>query len=185
MYGSALAGGNPGCAGFGCGTIFELSPAGSGWVDHTLYAFTDGTDGANPQSGVVADGVGNLYSATGGSDGALGGTVFELSPAAGSWTFHLITDLPGQGVGPWNSLIRDSAGNLYGTTVGDGAYGQGNVFKLTTHGQWLGLYQSARLHRRCRWRKCRRRTGDGQQWQPLRHNLRRRPAKLRFLWRRV
>lgn len=41
MYGSALAGGNPGCAGFGCGTIFELSPSGSGWVDHTLYAFTD------------------------------------------------------------------------------------------------------------------------------------------------
>ena len=138
MYGSALAGGNPGCAGYGCGTIFKLSPSGSGWVDHTLYAFSDGTDGANPQSGVVMDGSGNLYSATGGSDGAPGGTVFELVPGAGNWTFDLINDLPGQGLGPTDYLLRDSAGNLYGTTWGGGAYGNGNVFKLRpTSNGWI------------------------------------------------
>ena len=137
MYGSALSGGAPGCQGFGCGTIFKLSPSGSGWVEQTLYAFTNGTDGADPQSGVVADGAGNLYGATPGSDGALGGTVFELSRATGSWTFNLMADLSGQ-LGPWNTLVRDRAGNVYGATVEDGAYGQGNIFKLTpTSNGWV------------------------------------------------
>jgi uncharacterized repeat protein (TIGR03803 family) len=31
----------------------------------------------------------------------------------------------------------DAAGNLYGTTIGDGAYGQGNIFKLApSNGGW-------------------------------------------------
>lgn len=138
LYGSALSGGAPGCQGFGCGTIFKLSPLGSGWVEQTLYAFTDGTDGANPESGVVMDSSGNIYSATGGTDAAPGGTVLELSPEGGDWTFNLIEDLSGAGPGPTNNLLRDSAGNLYGTTWGDGAYGHGNVFKLTpTANGWL------------------------------------------------
>jgi uncharacterized repeat protein (TIGR03803 family) len=131
MYGSALAGGNPGCQGYGCGTIFKLTHSGSDWTGQALYAFTDGSDGANPQSGALMDSAGNIYSATSGSDGALGGTVVELEPGVGGWTFHLIDDLPGQGPGPLDKLLRDSAGNLYGTTWGGGAYGQGNVFKLT------------------------------------------------------
>jgi uncharacterized repeat protein (TIGR03803 family) len=36
--------------------------------------------------------------------------------------------------GPVASLTSDAAGNLYGTTLLDGAYGQGNVFKLTPSG---------------------------------------------------
>jgi uncharacterized repeat protein (TIGR03803 family) len=32
----------------------------------------------------------------------------------------------------------DAAGNLYGTTIGDGLYGYGNVFKLTpSNGSWI------------------------------------------------
>lgn len=134
MYGSALAGGNPGCSGYGCGTIFELSPTQTGWTAQALYAFNDGTDGANPQSGVVMDGAGNIYTATGGSDASTGGTVLELLGGGGSWAFHLIDDLSGQGPGPSDRLLRDSAGNLYGTTWGDGAYGNGNVFRLTPNG---------------------------------------------------
>ena len=134
MYGSALSGGNPGCSGFGCGTIFKLSRSGSSWTAQAIYAFTDGTDGAEPESGVVMDSTGNIYSATGGSDGALGGTVIQLTPGGGGWTFHLIDDLPGEGLGPTDYLLRDSAGNLYGTTWGGGAFGQGNVFKLTPSG---------------------------------------------------
>src|ERR1700761_7434980 len=34
------------------------------------------------------------------------------------------------GSGPWGTLVRDEAGNLYGTTVGGGASGTGTVFKI-------------------------------------------------------
>lgn len=133
LYGTAMSGGLPGCAGFGCGTVYKLSPSGSGWTETTLYSFTNGTDGAEPSAGLVADSAGNLYGATPGSNGN-GGTVFELSPSGGSWTFNLIYDLSGPGPGPSQNLVRDAAGNLYGVTWGDGAYDQGNVFKLTPTG---------------------------------------------------
>ena len=60
--------------------------------------------------------------------------MLELLGGGGSWAFHLIDDLSGQGPGPSDRLLRDSAGNLYGTTWGDGAYGNGNVFRLTPNG---------------------------------------------------
>jgi uncharacterized repeat protein (TIGR03803 family) len=37
----------------------------------------------------------------------------------------------GDGESPWGRLLRDTQGNLYGTTVGGGAYGYGSVFELT------------------------------------------------------
>ena len=133
LYGTAMSGGLPGCSGFGCGTVYKLSPSGSGWTETTLYSFTNGTDGSEPSAGLVADSAGNLYGATPGSNGN-GGTVFELSPSGGNWTFNLIYDLSGPGPGPSQNLVRDAAGNLYGVTWGDGAYSQGNVFKLTPTG---------------------------------------------------
>jgi uncharacterized repeat protein (TIGR03803 family) len=134
LYGAAMSGGLPGCGGFGCGTIYKLSPSGSGWTETTIYSFHDGSDGSAPSGALVADSAGNFYGATAGSDSAGGGTVFELTPSGGSWTFTLIYDLPGAGPGPFGGLARDSAGNLYGATWGDGAYGQGNVFKLAPAG---------------------------------------------------
>jgi uncharacterized repeat protein (TIGR03803 family) len=134
LYGAAMSGGQSGCGGFGCGTIYKLSPSGSGWTETTIYSFKDGTDGSAPSGTLVTDSAGNIYGATAGSDANVGGTVFELTPSGGSWTFTLIYDLPGSGAGPFGGVARDSAGNLYGATWGDGAYGQGNVFKLTPTG---------------------------------------------------
>lgn len=134
LYGAAMSGGSHGCGGFGCGTIFKLSPSGSGWTETTIYSFKDGSDGSAPSGTLVTDSAGNIYGATAGSDANLGGTVFELTPSGGNWTFTLIYDLPGSGAGPFGGVARDSAGNLYGATWGDGAYGQGNVFKLTPTG---------------------------------------------------
>ena len=137
LYGTASAGGNPGCGGFGCGTVYQLTPSGAGWSEHTLYSFHDGTDGAQPEAGVIMDSAGNLYGATccGANNG---GTVFVLNPSGGNWTFNLAYDLSGFGPGPSQNLVRDSAGNLYGSTWGDGLYGEGVVFKLTpTNGGWI------------------------------------------------
>jgi uncharacterized repeat protein (TIGR03803 family) len=62
-------------------------------------------------------------------------TVFELTPTAGGgWTekvLHSFTLNTGDGVGPQAGLVIDAAGNLYGTTVGGGAFDRGSVFELT------------------------------------------------------
>ena len=129
--------------GTGEGAVYQLSPSGSGWTEQTLYTFTDGNDGDRPAGGLILDSSGNLYGTTlfGGSGG--GGTVFELAPFNGGWTFNVLYGLSGQGWGSWAKLLMDAAGNLYGTTFGDGAYGKGSVFKLTLSG---GVWTYTSLH---------------------------------------
>lgn len=131
LYGTTSAWGHGiGC----CGAVFQLVNGSSGWTENTLYDFTDGNDGSTPYGGVIQDAAGNLYgtTTTGGANG--GGTVFELSPSDGGWTFQTIYSFTGnadQQGGPYDDLVMDSAGNLYGATYLDGRYGWGNVFKLT------------------------------------------------------
>ncbi len=119
----------------GPGTIFELTPSGSNWISTQLHAFTGGNDGAYPQAGVILDAAGNLYGATSAEGSGGGGTVFELSPSAGGWTYTVLYSFTGHGsgmiVGPVGNLVLDAAGNLYGTTFIDGELGRGAVFKLT------------------------------------------------------
>jgi uncharacterized repeat protein (TIGR03803 family) len=81
LYGTTFSGGICNGNGYGCGTVFELSPnLNGGWTKTTLYRFLGGKDGANPYPGVVFDSLGNLYGTTysGGSQCGCG-TVFSLS----------------------------------------------------------------------------------------------------------
>ena len=130
LYGTTTAGGL-----FGQGTVFELSPSGSGWTEQVLYNFQGGSDGSFPTGGLIFDQSGNLYGSTneGGSGG--GGTVFELTPSGGGWTYNLLYSFTGNtGCGPFANLGLDGAGNVYGTTLCDGANNAGNVFELTPSG---------------------------------------------------
>ena len=115
------------------GTVYELSPSGSGWVEQMLYAFTNGDDGSDPSS-VIIDSAGNLY----GTTAAGAGTVFELTPGNGGWTFTTLYHIFHAGEnpeGPLDRLLMDAAGNLYGTTLKD--YEYGTVFKLApSNGGW-------------------------------------------------
>jgi uncharacterized repeat protein (TIGR03803 family) len=145
LYGTTSEGGGQGCSDRGCGTVFELSPNGSGWTEKILYAFEDGPDGAGPVAGLIMDAGGNLYGTTtsGGQNG--GGTVFELSPSGSNWNFNLLysfshTEYYG---GASGSLAMDSSGNLYGTTLYGGSYGWGSIFKLSPSG---GGWTYASLH---------------------------------------
>jgi uncharacterized repeat protein (TIGR03803 family) len=53
----------------GYGSIYMLTFAGAGWAYSTLYDFTGGSDGSNPQGPLVLDTQGNLYgSAAAGGD---------------------------------------------------------------------------------------------------------------------
>jgi uncharacterized repeat protein (TIGR03803 family) len=113
LYGTTNSGG------LGYGTVFELSPNGSGgWNETVLYSFTGGADGANPYfSPVIFDSLGNLYGTTyaGGANGL--GVVFELSPVGTSWTETVLHSFAGYPdcAGPVSGVIMDPAGNLYGT----------------------------------------------------------------------
>jgi uncharacterized repeat protein (TIGR03803 family) len=140
LYSTTLGGGIKGCRShrqiFGCGTVFELSPSSGGsWSETILYQFTDKTgDGGLPQAGVIFDSFGNLYGTTTIGGATLYGTVFELSPnSAGGWTETIVHSFgsAGDGLTPYAGLIRDAAGNLYGTTVGGGATNSGTVFEIT------------------------------------------------------
>jgi len=125
LYGSATLGGDA-----GKGTLFEITSAG---VFRRLYSFTGGADGATPNGGLVRDASGNLYGTaqTGGGFGSLG-TVFELSPAHVLTVLHTFT-VNRDGAFPQAGLIRDSAGNLYGTAVKNflPPLADGAVFKIT------------------------------------------------------
>lgn len=79
LYGTLFSGSNQDCSGYGCGNVFQLSPSNGGWTYTSLYVFTDGAEGGNPEGGLIFDSAGNLYGTT---TGALGGdgSAFELTP---------------------------------------------------------------------------------------------------------
>jgi uncharacterized repeat protein (TIGR03803 family) len=134
FYGATFFAGDPSraCAlNHGCGVVFKLNQSGS---ESALYTFTAGTDGANPAAGLVRDpATGNLYGTTkigGQGSGFTGyGTVFKVD-STGAATILYAFQGTGDGAGPVAGMVMDSAGNLYGTTAFDGAFGKGLVFKL-------------------------------------------------------
>jgi uncharacterized repeat protein (TIGR03803 family) len=130
LYGTTQYGGNSSCFG-GCGTVFKLDTAGTETV---LYTFTGGTDGANPVASLIRDSAGNLYGTTYGGGASNLGTVFKLDTTGTETVLHSFTGAP-DGANPTAALVRDAAGNLYGTTFAGGlASGTGTVFKLDATG---------------------------------------------------
>src|SRR5208283_1475669 len=132
LYGTTYLGGAS-----NAGVVFKVDPTDRETV---LYTFTGGDDGGNPGAGVIRDPAGNLYGTT-----AIGGTaelgvVFKLDTSGNETVLHSFRrgvdgdqpDLAG--------VIRDEAGNLYGTTAFNGAGGQGTVYKLDPKGNVTVLY---------------------------------------------
>jgi hypothetical protein len=158
LYGATVYGG-----GFGtcnapyflyCGTVFKLGPPknkGGKWKEEMLHSFKSGTDGVNPNGGLVLDSTGAVYGTTsaGGNqnckyDASVGcGTAFELkSPSKkdGPWVekqLHIFTGGKDGGQ-PKGGLIFDANGSLYGTAGGGNITGGGIAFELTVvnGGHW-------------------------------------------------
>ncbi len=158
LYGTTDAGGNGSvstCTG-GFGTVFELTPNGSGgYTESVLYSFNGGTsDGIGPYAAVVMDSQGNLYgTTTGGGNGNSScsnglGIVFKLTPnGSGGYTesvLHSFTGGTADGASPQTALVVDGNGNLYGTTEGGGTDNEGTVFELAPTGS--GGYVESILH---------------------------------------
>jgi uncharacterized repeat protein (TIGR03803 family) len=131
IYGSTVLGGD-----HGSGTVFQLSPTGTGWEQTVLYSFTGGADGGEPYKGVTIDRQGNLYgtAVTGGSGGCEGGcgVVYKLTHSNGTWNQTVIYAFTGadDGSGPGARVTVDRSGNVYGMTPTGGTYGAGTIYKL-------------------------------------------------------
>ncbi len=154
LYGMTLYGGS-----WGFGTVYRLTPlcktVCNGWLPwkHTvLYSFQNGNcntgcDGRYSSTPVTFDHAGNLYGITEyggiGNNGMGQGTVFEVSPPprgprAGKWQetqLHAFGKTQSDGTEPQGGLLRDNAGNLYGTTLNGGDNNLGTVYELLANGR--------------------------------------------------
>jgi uncharacterized repeat protein (TIGR03803 family) len=137
LYGTTVGGG---VSDFG--TVFEITPSGAETV---LYSFCPNgppcSDGAYPLAGLVFDGKGNLYGTTRSGGAKNDGTVFEVTPAGAETVVHSFKGSPLDGSIPYDSLVMDTSGNLYGTSANGGAQDYGTVFKITPSGHETVLYQ--------------------------------------------
>jgi uncharacterized repeat protein (TIGR03803 family) len=130
LYGTTVSGGSS-----NAGTVFKLDKAGTFTV---LYNFTGGSDGANPQAGLILDAAANLYGTTtfGGGVGCGGsgcGTVFKIDNDGTESVLYRFTGTNDGGF-PRGSLILDN-GNLYGTTSQPGS-----IFRLDSSAKLTTLY---------------------------------------------
>src|ERR1700691_3730917 len=124
------------------GPLMSIPVASQELILHNFGKNTKG--GLEPFSQLVFDSTGNLYGTTVGGGTGNAGTVFELPPPvppSTDWTEKVIYSFSNNGIDgqdPVVGLIRDSAGNLYGTTLNGGAGYSGIVFELspTASGGW-------------------------------------------------
>jgi uncharacterized repeat protein (TIGR03803 family) len=138
LYGTTYLGGR-----YNVGSVFRLSPPalpGDPWTEATIYNFNN--NGTVPQgypTGVILDAAGSLYGATSlvNGDNVEFGLVFQLTPPSsgkGEWVENVLyafTGEGGDGIQPSGNLVFDSAGALYGVTLGGGQFGSGAVYELS------------------------------------------------------
>jgi uncharacterized repeat protein (TIGR03803 family) len=132
LYGTAYYGGAS-----NSGAVYKVDPSGHLTA---LYSFTGGSDGGEPFGGVVADSAGNLYGTTLYGGAANAGVVYKLDTTGHETVLYSFSFSDADGQFPYSGLIRDDAGNLYGTTSSGGTEGGGVIYKLDPSGQFTVLY---------------------------------------------
>jgi uncharacterized repeat protein (TIGR03803 family) len=143
LYGTCCYGGNE-----GDGTVFKVTPGG-GFT--TLYSFTGGPDGANPQAALVQASDGNLYGVCARGGGFNTGTIFRITLGGVFTLLHTFSassaaQTNSDGINPQAALIQASDGNLYGTAVNGGTYGFGTIFRITLRGIFTTFYSFSTLN---------------------------------------
>jgi uncharacterized repeat protein (TIGR03803 family) len=143
LYGTTIEGGDLSCSdgnSLGCGTVYKLDNTGH---ETLLYKFKGSPDGYFPESLLAADGAGNLYGTTylGGSYGF--GSVIKLDSEGNETVLYSFTG-GSDGCLPYEGVILDSSGSLYGVATEGGAgfcnHGDGVAYKLDPAGNFNVLY---------------------------------------------
>jgi uncharacterized repeat protein (TIGR03803 family) len=142
----------PNPTGFGCGTVFEITPTGQLTTLYNFCSLANCSDGSLPVAGLIQARNQNLYGTTNGGgiigpDGLPGGTIFEITPAGRLTTiYRFCSQINSQGScadgqSPNGRLVQGSNGNFYGTTAGGGANNStGTVFEITPAGKLTTLH---------------------------------------------
>lgn len=127
FYGAATEGGNQ-----GGGSIFELTPSGSGW-NFTAIDSLAGWGISGTFRNLILAPSGTIYATTHCDGEYSAGTVYQLVPGAGgTWTYTLLYTFTGGSDGLYSFSNLVMFGNrLYGTTNEGGADGYGVVFAVT------------------------------------------------------
>lgn len=141
-----VAGGALIAAGLGMALV-SVSNAAMVHPGKTLYSFAGAPDGAYPNGDLIVDSMGVYYGTTSGgglitTDCTAGcGTVYKVVNGEESviYRFTGMSD----GAGPWDGLLLDAEGNLYGVTLVGGDSGMGTVFKVAPDGTKTTLHSFA------------------------------------------
>jgi uncharacterized repeat protein (TIGR03803 family) len=136
LYGTTYLGGADN------GTVFKLDRDDK---ESVLFSFPNdllGAAGQTPFASLVMDHSGNLYGTTAAGGASGNGTVFKISKNGVETVLYSFQGSP-DGQLPASGLLRDAAGNLFGTTAGGGASGNGTVFQLDPSGKETVLYSFA------------------------------------------
>jgi uncharacterized repeat protein (TIGR03803 family) len=137
FYGTTYFGGSSRlCSTLGCGTVFQLTSAGTLKI---LVSFNV-VNGALPNASLIQGRDGNFYGTTsyGGSGDCIlnerrgCGTVLQLTPRGALTT--LVEFDRTNGAYPYAGLVQGRDGSFYGTTRAGGSNGDGTIFKLTRTG---------------------------------------------------
>jgi uncharacterized repeat protein (TIGR03803 family) len=131
LYGTTYHGGTNGYGG-----VFKITTNGA---FTPLYAFTGGTDGANPVSALVQGSDGNFYGTAsyGGTNNS--GTLFKITSSGTFTRLHMFTG-GDDGAYPDGGLVQGSDGSLYGAASGGATGNYGTVFKITINGAFTLLH---------------------------------------------
>jgi uncharacterized repeat protein (TIGR03803 family) len=132
LYGTTRFGGT-----FKSGVVYKLEKTGEETV---LYSFTGGVDGSQPYAGVIRDSLGNLYGTTRFGGTFNSGVVYKVDTAGQETVLYAFSGGTDGGDPDRAGVIRDSAGNLYGTTLHGGTFSSGLVYKVDKAGQETVLY---------------------------------------------
>ncbi len=128
FYGVTISGGTA-----NEGTIYRMTPAGK---ITTIYSFTGGSNGAQPNTSLVLGTDGYLYGTTyaGGSSNA--GTIFKITQS-GTLTY-LHTFAGSDGKSPQTTLVQGTGDVFYGMTTVGGANNDGALFQITSRTATFG-----------------------------------------------
>jgi uncharacterized repeat protein (TIGR03803 family) len=119
------------------GIVFEVTASGT---ENVLHTFSGGTDGEYPYSPTLRDSKGDLFGTTNSGGNYGSGVVYKIDTAGKETILYAFTGGTSDGCNPYQGLVMDRKGDLYGTTNGCGASNFGTVFKLTASGKETVLH---------------------------------------------
>ncbi len=152
LYGTTEGGGTNNCPG-GCGTVFQITPAGAFSTIYTFCPTVGCTGGSIPAAGLIQGTDGYLYgtASQGGNYSTQCayqlGTIFQLTPSGSYTTIYSFvnqgTACGPTGAAPITGLVQGTDGQFYGTTLDGGSFcgtGCGTLFRVTSSGVFTLLY---------------------------------------------